>query len=219
MGCRDSGYSPPGVWTGRRGNNAGVEGGSSGAQPTPPDFLRPSPSRLFSDEAAGEACSRLPGDGSVRGRTGLSDQGLPPPPEPMRWPRESSGGGGGGAVAASCDGNGFRRQECLLDSAGDDGSGGGFGRMLGSHRNGGGGVGLSTSRNLGSVGELCPIPALRRIAAWRSRGILPVAAFVEIRLRNVYFRNVMAVDEAVESEEMLASGDAVVNPMLACQLK
>ncbi|KAF0919662.1 hypothetical protein E2562_030913 [Oryza meyeriana var. granulata] len=50
--------------------------------------------------------------------------------------------------------------------------------------------------------------AANRIAAWRSRGSLPVpidvtAAFVEIRLRDPFFRNVMAVDEALESEEML----------------
>ncbi|KAG8051318.1 hypothetical protein GUJ93_ZPchr0009g1964 [Zizania palustris] len=54
-----------------------------------------------------------------------------------------------------------------------------------------------------------PVAALRRIAAWRSRGSLPVpvdvtAAFVEIRLRDPFFRNVMASEDALESEEMLA---------------
>ncbi|KAL5205392.1 hypothetical protein ABZP36_033601 [Zizania latifolia] len=54
-----------------------------------------------------------------------------------------------------------------------------------------------------------PVAALRRIAAWRSRGSLPVpvdvtAAFVEIRLRDPFFRNVMASDDELESEEMLA---------------
>ncbi|XP_062224244.1 uncharacterized protein LOC133922775 [Phragmites australis] len=54
-----------------------------------------------------------------------------------------------------------------------------------------------------------PAAALRRIAAWRSRGSLPIpvdvtAAFVEIRLRDPFFRSGMAGDHAPESEEMLA---------------
>ncbi|CAO2182583.1 unnamed protein product [Urochloa humidicola] len=51
-----------------------------------------------------------------------------------------------------------------------------------------------------------PTAALRRIAAWRSRGshLIPVdvtAAFVEIRLRDPFFRS---GDHVMESEEMLA---------------
>ncbi|CAL5013300.1 unnamed protein product [Urochloa decumbens] len=54
-----------------------------------------------------------------------------------------------------------------------------------------------------------PAAALRRIAAWRSRGshLIPVdvtAAFVEIRLRDPFFRNGLPGDDAMESEEMLA---------------
>ncbi|XP_025814620.1 ribosomal biogenesis protein LAS1L-like, partial [Panicum hallii] len=54
-----------------------------------------------------------------------------------------------------------------------------------------------------------PAAALRRIAAWRSRGsvLIPVdvtAAFVEIRLRDPFFRSGLAGDDAMESEEMLA---------------
>uniref|UniRef100_A0A0E0J7L2 Uncharacterized protein n=1 Tax=Oryza nivara TaxID=4536 RepID=A0A0E0J7L2_ORYNI len=87
---------------------------------------------------------------------------------------------------------------------------------------GGGGGGLSTGRKLvpwsswaewrhvrDGLFSASPAAALRRIAAWRSRGTLPVpvdvtAAFVEIRLRDPFFRSVMAVDDALESEEMLA---------------
>ncbi|OEL12950.1 hypothetical protein BAE44_0026028 [Dichanthelium oligosanthes] len=60
-------------------------------------------------------------------------------------------------------------------------------------------------------GLFSPFPgaALRRIAAWRSRGslLIPVdvtAAFVEIRLRDPFFRSGLAGDDAMESEEMLA---------------
>ncbi|CAO1944695.1 unnamed protein product [Urochloa humidicola] len=54
-----------------------------------------------------------------------------------------------------------------------------------------------------------PAAALRRIAAWRSRGshLIPVdvtAAFVEIRMRDPFFRNGLPGDDAMESEEMLA---------------
>ncbi|KAL5673559.1 hypothetical protein ACJX0J_017865, partial [Zea mays] len=47
------------------------------------------------------------------------------------------------------------------------------------------------------------------IAAWRSRGSLPIpvdvtAAFVDIRLRDPFFRNGLAGDDALDSEEMLA---------------
>ncbi|CAL4960842.1 unnamed protein product [Urochloa decumbens] len=54
-----------------------------------------------------------------------------------------------------------------------------------------------------------PAAALRRIAAWRSRGshLIPVdvtAAFVEIRLRDPFFRSGLPSDDAMESEEMLA---------------
>lgn len=54
-----------------------------------------------------------------------------------------------------------------------------------------------------------PAAALRRISAWRSRGslLIPVdvtAAFVEIRLRDPFFRSGLAADDAMESEEMLA---------------
>ncbi|KAF8751303.1 hypothetical protein HU200_012181 [Digitaria exilis] len=54
-----------------------------------------------------------------------------------------------------------------------------------------------------------PAAALRRIAAWRSRGslLIPVdvtAAFVEIWLRDPFFRKGLAGDDAMESEEMLA---------------
>ncbi|WVZ72259.1 hypothetical protein U9M48_020748 [Paspalum notatum var. saurae] len=54
-----------------------------------------------------------------------------------------------------------------------------------------------------------PAAALRRIAAWRSRGALPIpvdvtAAFVEIRLRDPFFRSGFTGDDALESEEMLA---------------
>uniref|UniRef100_A0A0D9XXL1 Uncharacterized protein n=1 Tax=Leersia perrieri TaxID=77586 RepID=A0A0D9XXL1_9ORYZ len=84
-----------------------------------------------------------------------------------------------------------------------------------------GGGGLSTGRKLvpwsswaewrlvrDGLFSPSPIAALRRIAAWRSRGSLPVpvdvtAAFVEIRLRDPFFRGVMAADDALESEEML----------------
>ncbi|GJM92809.1 hypothetical protein PR202_ga09311 [Eleusine coracana subsp. coracana] len=53
-----------------------------------------------------------------------------------------------------------------------------------------------------------PAAALRRIAAWRSRGslLIPVdvtASFVEIRMRDPFFR-VIAGDEMLESDEMLA---------------
>ncbi|BAF29356.1 uncharacterized protein [Oryza sativa Japonica Group] len=86
----------------------------------------------------------------------------------------------------------------------------------------GGGGGLSTGRKLvpwsswaewrhvrDGLFSASPAAALRRIAAWRSRGTLPVpvdvtAAFVEIRLRDPFFRSVMAVDDALESEEMLS---------------
>ncbi|KAK3162236.1 hypothetical protein QOZ80_1BG0087210 [Eleusine coracana subsp. coracana] len=54
-----------------------------------------------------------------------------------------------------------------------------------------------------------PAAALRRIAAWRSRGslLIPVdvtASFVEIRMRDPFFRSVIAGDEMLESDEMLA---------------
>ncbi|KAL6614309.1 hypothetical protein ACP70R_036579 [Stipagrostis hirtigluma subsp. patula] len=54
-----------------------------------------------------------------------------------------------------------------------------------------------------------PAAALCRIAAWRSRGSLPIpvdvtAAFVEIRLRDPLFQGGPAGDGALESEEMLA---------------
>ncbi|EES03776.1 hypothetical protein BDA96_03G355000 [Sorghum bicolor] len=86
----------------------------------------------------------------------------------------------------------------------------------------GAGGGLSTGRKLVPWsswtewrfvrdGLFSPFPAaaLRRIAAWRSRGSLPIpvdvtAAFVEIRLRDPFFRNGLAGDDALESEEMLA---------------
>jgi len=53
-----------------------------------------------------------------------------------------------------------------------------------------------------------PAAALRRIAAWWSRGsvVIPVdvtAAFVKIRLRDPFFRSGLAGDDAMESEEML----------------
>ncbi|NP_001145840.1 uncharacterized LOC100279349 [Zea mays] len=86
----------------------------------------------------------------------------------------------------------------------------------------GGGGGLSTGRKLVPWsswtewrfvrdGLFSPFPAaaLRRIAAWRSRGSLPIpvdvtAAFVDIRLRDPFFRNGLAGDDALDSEEMLA---------------
>lgn len=54
-----------------------------------------------------------------------------------------------------------------------------------------------------------PGAALRRIAAWRSRGCLPIpvevtAALFEIRLRDPFFRNGVASDDKLESDEMLA---------------
>ncbi|KAF0888126.1 hypothetical protein E2562_010829 [Oryza meyeriana var. granulata] len=94
--------------------------------------------------------------------------------------------------------------------------------VAGRFYGGGGGGGLSTGRKLvpwsswaewrlvrDGLFSPCPVAALRRIAAWRSRGSLPVpvdvtAAFVEIRLRDPFFRSVMAVDDVLESEEMLA---------------
>ncbi|TVU36550.1 hypothetical protein EJB05_18488, partial [Eragrostis curvula] len=89
----------------------------------------------------------------------------------------------------------------------------------GSH---GGAGGLSTGRKLVPWsswaewlfvrdGLFSPYPAaaLRRIAAWRSRGSLPVpvdvtASFVEIRMRDPFFRSGMAGDDTLESDEMLA---------------
>ncbi|KAF8716781.1 hypothetical protein HU200_025873 [Digitaria exilis] len=82
--------------------------------------------------------------------------------------------------------------------------------------------GLSTGRKLvpwssweewrfvrDGIFSLFPAAALRRIAAWRSRGslLIPVdvtAAFVEIRLRDPFFRDGLTGDDAMESEEMLA---------------
>ncbi|XBI19806.1 hypothetical protein VPH35_061241 [Triticum aestivum] len=54
-----------------------------------------------------------------------------------------------------------------------------------------------------------PGAALRRIAAWRSRGCLPIpvevtAALFEIRLRDPFFRNGVPSDDKLESDEMLA---------------
>lgn len=85
-----------------------------------------------------------------------------------------------------------------------------------------GGGGLSTGRKLvpwsswaewrfvrDGLFSSFPAAALRRIAAWRSRGSLPIpvdvtAAFIEIRLRDPFFRSGFTCDDALESEEMLA---------------
>uniref|UniRef100_A0A453FRF3 Uncharacterized protein n=6 Tax=Aegilops tauschii subsp. strangulata TaxID=200361 RepID=A0A453FRF3_AEGTS len=68
---------------------------------------------------------------------------------------------------------------------------------------------LEAPKNYQVSGEQSLTVSLVQIAAWRSRGCLPIpvevtAALFEIRLRDPFFRNGVPSDDKLESDEMLA---------------